>query len=203
MQIITTHTNMDFDALASVVACTFLYPGAVGVLPNHIAPGVNAFLSIHRDLFRVYPRKGFDLEAVDSLIVVDANNWKRLDGMEVLSRKTDLEIICWDHHMDGDTIGGNQQYREEVGAAITLLLEEMQLRDTAFTPMHATLFLLGIYDDTGCLCFPSATARDARMVGYLLENGADLNLVSAYLANTVDEAHMDVFFQYDGNGPDP
>lgn len=193
MQIVTTHTNMDFDALASVVACTFLYPGATGILPSHITAEVNAFLSIHRDLFRIQPRKGFDPHAVESLIVVDANDWKRLDRMEVLKKRAGLEIICWDHHMAGDTIGGNEQYREEVGATITLLLEEMQRRDTAFTPMHATLFLLGIYDDTGCLCFPSATARDARMVGYLLENGADLNIVSAYLTHTVDEAHTEVF----------
>lgn len=193
MQIVTTHTNMDFDALASVVACTLLYPGAEGVLPAHASPGVKAFLSIHQDLFRVRPRKGLDEDRVDSLIVVDANNWKRLDRMERLAARTDLDVICWDHHMEGDTIGGSEQHREEIGATITLLLEEMQHRDIPFSPMHATLFLLGIYDDTGCLCFSSATARDAHMVGYLLENGADLNVVSAYLANTVDEAHTEVF----------
>lgn len=193
MQIITTHTNMDFDALASVVAGTLLYPGATGILPGHIMPEVKAFLSIHQDLFMVQPRKGFDESRVDSLIVVDANNWKRLDRMETLSSKPGVEIICWDHHMQGDTIGGREQHREEVGAAVTLLLEEMQRRDTAFSPMHATLFLLGIYDDTGCLCFSSATSRDAHMVGFLLANGADLNIVSAYLASAVDEAHTEVF----------
>ncbi len=193
MQIITTHTNMDFDALASLVACTLLYPGSTGVLPSHMAPGVKAFLSIHQDLFMVCPRKGFDETDVDSLIVVDTNNWKRLDRLEMLSKRTDLDIVVWDHHMEGDTIGGREQYREEVGATITLLLEEMQRRDTAFSPMHATLFLLGIYDDTGCLCFSSATSRDAHMAGYLLENGADLNIVTAYLTDTVDEAHSGVF----------
>lgn len=193
MQIITTHSNMDFDALASVVACTLLYPGAIGILPSHTMPEVKAFLSIHQDLFIVQPRKGFDEKQIKSLIVVDANNWKRLDRMEMLSHNKDLEIISWDHHMDGVTIDGTEQHREEVGATITLLLEEMQRRDTVFTPMHATLFLLGIYDDTGCLCFSSATSRDAHMVGFLLENGADLNIVSAYLSNSVDEAHTEVF----------
>ena len=193
MQIITTHTNMDFDALASVVACTFLYPEARGILPSHMAPEVKAFLSVHQDLFKVLPRKGFDERPVESLIVVDANTWHRLDRMDYLSRKKPLHIICWDHHMQGSTIIADEEHREEVGATITLLLEEMQRRDTAFSPMHATLFLLGIYDDTGCLCFSSATARDAHMVGYLLENGADLNIVSAYLNNTVDEAHAEVF----------
>ncbi len=95
--------------------------------------------------------------------------------------------------MQGVTIESADEHREEVGATITLLLEEMQRRDAAFTPMHATLFLLGIYDDTGGLRFSSATSRDAHMVGYLLENGADLNIVSAYLEDSIDDAHSEVF----------
>lgn len=87
MQIITTHANTDFDALVSLVACTFLYPNATGIIPSHMAPEVKSFLSIHQDLFRLRPRKGLDLEDVDSLIVVDANNWKRLDRMESLAEK--------------------------------------------------------------------------------------------------------------------
>ncbi len=193
MQIITTHTNTDFDGLASMVACTLLYPGSVGYIPTHMAPEVKSFLSIHQDMLHIETRKNLDLEQVDSLIVVDTNNWQRLDRMESFARREGLDVICWDHHMLGVIIESRESHREEVGATITLLLEEMQRRDTAFTPMHATLFLLGIYDDTGCLRFPSATARDAYMVGYLLENGADLNVVSSYLEDSVDDAHLEVF----------
>ena len=193
MQIITTHKNSDFDALASVVACTFLYPGAVGYLPGQMAPGVRSFLSIHQDMLHVKPRKELDVDSVKSLIIVDVNNWNRLDGLEKLAQNDELEVICWDHHMEGVTIERGEHHREEVGATVTLLLEEMELKDSAFTPMHATLFLLGIYADTGCLRFPSSTARDARMVAYLLENGADLNVVSAYLEDSVDDTHSEVF----------
>ena len=193
MQIITTHINSDFDALASMVACTFLYPGSVGYIPGHMAPEVKSFLSIHQDMLHIKARKDLVVEQVESLIVVDTNNWQRLDRLESLSDKDALEVICWDHHMQGVTIQGSEEHREEVGATVTLLLEEMQRRDVAFTPMHATLFLLGIYDDTGCLRFSSATSRDAHMVGYLLENGADLNVVSAYLEDSIDDAHSKVF----------
>ncbi|MBU0969331.1 MAG: CBS domain-containing protein [Proteobacteria bacterium] len=195
MQIVTSHTNTDFDALASIVACTCLYPGAVGILPSHVMPNVKAFLAIHQDLLRIRPRKELDLENVSALIVVDANSWNRLDRMEVLSAKTSLDIICWDHHMEGVTIKGTREYREEVGATITLLVEEIARQDTPITPMQATLFLLGIYDDTGCLTFSSATHRDARMTAFLLENGADLNIVAAYLADTLDDSHSRVFSQ--------
>ncbi len=193
MRIVTTHANTDFDALASLVAATLLYPGSIGIMPSHGAPEVRSFFDFHQDLFRVRPRKSLDPDLVESLIVVDANNWKRLDRLEVLSKKTDLEVIVWDHHMEGATIHPMEEHREEVGATVTLLLEEMERRDTPFTPMHATLFLLGIYDDTGCLSFTSATPRDARMVAFLLENGADLNIVSAFLTGMVDEAHSEVF----------
>jgi len=193
MQIITTHINTDFDALASMVACTMLYPGSTGYIPGHMAPEVKSFLSIHQDILHIEARKNLAVEQVDSLIVVDTNNWQRLDRLESLSGNDDLEVICWDHHMQGVTIQGGEEHREEVGATVTLLLEEMQRRDVAFTPMHATLFLLGIYDDTGCLRFSSATSRDAHMVGYLLENGADLNVVSAYLEDSIDDAHSEVF----------
>jgi len=193
MRIVTSHTNTDFDALASMVACTCLYPGTIAILPSHIMPGVKAFLAIHQDLYRIQPRKELDLEKVSSLIVVDANNWKRLDRMEGLAARENLEIISWDHHMEGVTIHGGQEFREEVGATITLLIEEIQRRDTPVTPMQATLFLLGIYDDTGCLTFSSATHRDARMTAFLLENGADLNIVTAYLADTIDDSHSQVF----------
>ncbi|MBI9090806.1 MAG: CBS domain-containing protein [Desulfobacterium sp.] len=193
MRIVTTHTNTDFDALASMVACTSLYPGTVAILPSHIMPCVKAFLAIHQDLLRIQPRKQLDVDRVDSLIVVDANNWKRLDRMEELAQKDHLKIISWDHHMEGVTIQAGLEYREEVGATITLLLEEMERQDTPFTPMQATLFLLGIYDDTGGLTFTSATHRDARMVAFLLENGADLNIVAAYLSDTIDDLHSKVF----------
>ena len=144
-------------------------------------------------MLRIRSRKDLDLDLVESLIVVDANNWNRLDRMEALSTRPNLDIISWDHHMEGVTIQSGQEYREEVGATITLLLEEIQRKDTPVTPMQATLFLLGIYDDTGCLTFSSATHRDARMTAFLLENGADLNIVSAYLADTIDDSHSEVF----------
>ncbi len=193
MQIVTTHTGTDFDALASMVACTFLYPESVGVLPSRVNPEVKRFMSVHAHILRIRPRKDFDLDGVTSLIVVDANNWQRLDRMDVLSKKDDLDVVCWDHHMEGVTIQSGETHREEVGAAVTLLLEEMQRRDTPFSPIHATLFLLGIYSDTGCLRYPSVTARDAAMVSFLIENGADLNMVSAYLDDSVDDAHAEVF----------
>ncbi|MCK7574981.1 MAG: CBS domain-containing protein [Chromatiales bacterium] len=193
MQIVTTHVNSDFDALASMVAASFLYPGVTRMVPSQVQPAVREFLTVHWDLLRLRPRRTIDPAAVDRLIVTDTGSWERLDDLRALAERTDLETIVWDHHMAPGSIRAGELHREEVGATVTLLLERLQAEERAFAPMHATLFLLGIYDDTGGLTYPSTTARDARMTAYLLENGADLNVVAAYLESALDEPHLELF----------
>lgn len=195
MRIATTHTNTDFDALASLVAATFLYPGTLAVLPSQIRPNVKAFLSLHQDLFHIVPRKGFELNAVEQLVVVDANNWGRLERMKELKDRDGVDIHIWDHHMKGENIEASFMQIQELGANVTQMLETMKARDCAFSPMHATLFLLGIYDDTGNLTYPSVTPRDAVITGFLLENGADLNVASAYLSSSFDDGQTDILTQ--------
>ncbi len=193
MIIVTTHKNTDFDALASMVGAAFIYPEAVRIMPCQVSPPVRDFLAVHWDMLRLKSRKGADLSGVDRLIVTDTSSWKRLDSMQELEGRKDLEVIVWDHHMNQAGIDAAQIFQEEVGAATTLLVEQIKARDLAFSPVHATLFLLGIYDDTGSLTFPSTTPRDAHMAAFLLENGADLNVVSAYLDSSLDAKHIDMF----------
>ena len=104
MQIITTHKGTDFDAAASVLAAKILYPEAVAVLPKSLNPNVRAFLSIHKDLFDVNTPDKIELEEVMSLIIVDTNRWDRLDQMDRLKEKENLEIILWDHHLNEGNI---------------------------------------------------------------------------------------------------
>ncbi len=191
MRIITTHSNSDFDAVASVVAAMFLYPGSRGVIPRHVQHNVRAFLAIHRDLFHLYSPKEINMDEVDSLVVTDTNSWRRLEGMNALKKREGLEIHLWDHHMGVGDIPAQWQRVEGVGAVTSLLVLEMKARDLAFAPMHATLFLMGIFDDTGHLAFPSTRPEDAAAVAYLLENGADLNVAGAYLAPSFDSRHKE------------
>ena len=78
MQVITTHKNSDFDALASLVAATLRYPNATAAMPRVVNPNVKAFLAIHKDLFNLKRCSDVDLDSVDSLVVVDTNSWSRL-----------------------------------------------------------------------------------------------------------------------------
>jgi nanoRNase/pAp phosphatase (c-di-AMP/oligoRNAs hydrolase) len=195
MNIVTTHKNMDFDALASTIAATVLYPGAVAAIPKTVNPNVKAFLSIHKDLFDLQDCGDIDLDKVKKLIVVDTNGWNRLDRMEKLKKKEDLEIVLWDHHTNKASIAAAWSCQEAMGANITLMMRAVKKQAVKLTPMQATLFLAGIYEDTGNLTFPGVRAEDAYAAGYLLDQGADLNMLNSFLRPAYGEQQKDILFK--------
>ena len=195
MQIVTAHKNTDFDALASMVAATVLYQGSVAVLPRSVNPNVKAFLSIHKDVFKTYTVNEIDLAAVQRLIVVDVNRWNRLDGLDALKSHPDLDIVLWDHHETEGDIHAGWQCQESMGANITLMVQELKKQRKIFTPIQATLFLAGLYEDTGNLTFTSSRAEDAYAAAYLLENKADLNVLSTFLRPAYGVKQKNILFE--------
>jgi nanoRNase/pAp phosphatase (c-di-AMP/oligoRNAs hydrolase)/CBS domain-containing protein len=194
LQIATTHKNTDFDALAATIAATLIYPEAKPVLPRSLNPNTKAFLSIHKNLFDFYHPADIDLEKVERLIVLDTNCWERLDGLGGLQTRPEVEILLWDHHVNSGNINANWQCQEPVGATMTLLVRQLKEQRKMMTPIQATLFLAGIYEDTGHLSYPSSTAEDAYAAAYLLERGADLNMLSNFLRPTYSQKQKDMLF---------
>ncbi|MHC1729501.1 MAG: CBS domain-containing protein [Syntrophobacteraceae bacterium] len=195
MQVIIPHKNVDFDALASLVAASMLYEGAKPVLPTSVNQNVRSFLSIHKDLFTFESMKGLDQQQIDRLIVVDTNKWGRLEGCKSLAQRADLEIHLWDHHPGKADITAACSHAEPIGAAVTLLVEALKEKGTELSPIHATLFLAGIYEDTGHLTFPSTTPRDLRAAASLLEKHADLKVIAAILRPTYGPRQKEILLK--------
>jgi nanoRNase/pAp phosphatase (c-di-AMP/oligoRNAs hydrolase) len=196
LKIVTTHKNTDFDALASVIAATLIHPDAIPVLPRPINANVKEFLAIHKDLLKVKSWKEVDFQNADTLIVVDAGSWDRLSIPKELKKIEDsLEIILYDHHPHEGDIRASTQYREAVGANITLMLRNIKKAGAGMSPVQSTLFLAGLYEDTGNLSFPSTTPEDARMAAFLLENRADLNLLNHMLRPAYGPKQKNVLFE--------
>ncbi len=195
MQIVTTHKNTDFDALSSMIAATMLYPGTVPVIPKTVNPNVKAFLAIHKDLFDLRECGDVDLDKVNRLIVVDTNNWQRLDRMDKLRKRSDLEIFLWDHHVAKGNIAAAWSCQESMGSNITMMIRALKKTAKPLNPMLSTLFLAGIYEDTGNLTFPNCRAEDAYAAGFLLENGADLAVLSTFLRPAYGERQKEVLFR--------
>ena len=201
MEIVTTHKNTDFDGCASVIAATLLYPEAKPILPRSLNPNVKGFLSIHKDLFPYQHPADIDLEKISRLIVVDTNSWERLERMDPLKERSDLDILVYDHHEDKGSITPGWSCIENTGATVSLLVDELRRQRKILTPMQATLFLAGIYEDTGNLTFPGTTAADAYAAAYLLDRHADLSILGTFLRPAYGEKQKNVLFEMLQNAP--
>jgi tRNA nucleotidyltransferase (CCA-adding enzyme) len=180
MEVISTHTNADFDSLASMLAAKKLYPNAVLVFPGSQERSLREFF-IHSTLyaFEVERIKNIDLQAVERLILVDTRQMSRIGKFSEVVSKSGLEIHVYDHHPPSpDDLRGSLEVVAEVGATVTLLLDILREKGIEITPDEATVMMLGIYEDTGNLTYPSTREEDFKAAGYLLQKGADLNVLS-------------------------
>ena len=180
MDVITTHTNADFDSLASMLAAKKLYPNAVLVFPGSQERSLRDFF-IHSTLyaFDVERMKNIDFQEVKRLILVDTRQISRIGKFSEVVSKPDLEIHIYDHHPpSSDDLHGSLEVISEVGATATLLLNVLRDKGIDITPDEATVMLLGIYEDTGNLAFPSTKEEDLIAAGYLIRKGANLNILS-------------------------
>jgi tRNA nucleotidyltransferase (CCA-adding enzyme) len=187
MDIIITHRNADFDALASQIAASLLYPEAVKVAAGGTPPIVRKFLTLHKDHFDLTPAKKIDMGRVTRMIVVDVRSRSRLKDYAALLKRIDnddpdLQVHIYDHHQSADDdLLGHEVHVEPVGSATTLLVEQLIERNLHVTPIEATALALGIYADTGSLTYASTTVRDSEATTFLLKHGASMITLRYYL----------------------
>lgn len=177
MRVVLTHDNADFDAIASLLAAHLGDERYLPVLPPRVNRNVRAFLTLYGAELPLHPAEDLPDEPVEAVLLVDTQT---LPSLRNMSPEVPVRVI--DHHAAKARLKPHWQvYLEPVGATVTLLLAPLQERDVALTPLQATLLLLGVYEDTGSLTYPSTTPRDVRAAAYLLERGADLQLLADYL----------------------
>ncbi len=181
MQVITTHQNADFDALASMVAAGKLYPDACLVVPGSLNLNVREFVSLYKDTFHLKSQREIDLASVNSLVVTDTRQKNRIGPFGKLLEQI-TEIHLYDHHPDTDEdLNAQLLVLAEVGSTTTIMLERICRQEIPLSSFEATLFALGIYEDTGCLTFETTTARDVEALWRLWHSGVNLKVVNHFL----------------------
>ncbi|MBS1112021.1 MAG: polyA polymerase family protein [Nitrospirae bacterium] len=193
MEIITTHINADFDALASMVAAKKYYPGALLVFPGSPEKSVRDFIPVSRLELDIKKQKDIDIDKISRLIIVDNKKSGRIGNFSKIIGKKGLSVHIFDHHPpDPNDIKGEKEIIEPVGATTTIFVEMMRRDRSYILPAEATLLALGIYEETGSLIFPSTTVRDIEAAAYLLKKGANLNIVSGYMKRELGAEEIDL-----------
>ncbi len=91
--VITAHANADFDALASMVAASKLYPDAVLVFPGSQEKNLrNFFIESTTYLFNFKAFKDIDPKSVELLVVVDTRQRSRIPHVRPVLDNPDLRI---------------------------------------------------------------------------------------------------------------
>ena len=184
MEIITTHLNADFDALASMVAAKRLYPEAELVFSGSQEKPVRDFLAQEfRNIYSFRRLKNIDPAEVSRLIVVDTRQPARIGKLQQCLQNPGIELHLYDHHPStADDMSGDREVVELVGSCSTLFARLFREREIIPSQEEATLMALGIYEDTGTFLHATTTGKDLTAAAWLLEHGANLDIVGQFVS---------------------
>ncbi|KPL87705.1 CBS domain-containing protein [Ardenticatena maritima] len=191
---ILTHEHTDFDAVASQLGAHKLYPSYVPILPRRVNKNVQDFLALHRD---VLPFKRIDeLPPNTRFVNVILVETQTLPSIKGLRPDTVRLVRVIDHHEKREDLPPDWHFEGQLtGACTTLLVQKIAERRIALTPVEATLLLLGIYEDTGSLTYAGTTSLDLRAAAWLLEQGANLDVVRTFLDHPLTESQRRLYRQ--------
>ncbi len=169
--------------MASMIAAKKLYPEAVMVFPGSQEHNLREFfVESTFYLFDFARIKDLDFSQIERLILVDTRQAGRIGKFESLVRDRKVDIHIFDHHpASDDDVTGSVEVIKSVGATVTLLTEIIRESAVTLTPDEATILALGIYEDTGSFTFSSTTQADYEAAAFLLQQGANLNVVADML----------------------
>ncbi len=183
MRIITSHERADMDALSSMYAASLLFSEHVPVLPQNLNRNLRDFIALYQDQLPFVDRRDLPREHISEVLLVDTQAIAPMRGMDEHTR-----LMVIDHHAPDERLSPDVRFEgEPVGATTTLLVERIQARQLALSTIGASLLLMGIYEDTGSLSYLTTTPRDAMAAAWLLEQGADLDIVNDFLRQPLTE----------------
>jgi len=194
-EVIAGHTNTDFDAFAGMVAAARLYPRARICLTGALNENVRQFAGLYSDRFPIVDAGAVEHDAVERLVLIETSSANRLGELGPLLERRGIDVVVFDHHRPDDA-GPRRADMDVVttddGAVTTLLLRILAERGIEITPLEATVFALGIHEDTGSLTFTTTTAADAEALAFCMQRGAAPALIERFLHHPLGAAQRDI-----------
>ncbi|MDK9708983.1 MAG: CBS domain-containing protein [Desulforhopalus sp.] len=192
MRVITTHQNADFDGLAAMIAAQKIYPDALMAFSGSQERNVREYIAqtlVYN--YEFHKIKDIDLHAVDTLILVDTRSSERIGSFADCLNNPGIVLHIYDHHLynPGD-LKGDIEKVEDFGSTTTILTNILMERQITVTPAEATIFALGIYEDTGSLTHLTTTPEDLMAAAWLLQKGAKLDQVAQFLTHELTSSQI-------------
>ncbi len=198
-ELIATHSNTDFDGFAAMVAAHKLYPEADMVLSGAVNRNVREFRTLFADEIPVIEAGAVDLAKVTRLVLVETFHANRLGELGPLTERAGVEIVVFDHHRPvGDLppfLDPGNVVTSDDGSLVTLMLRIIAERKLEVSPLEATVFALGIHEDTGSLTFPTTTVRDVEALAFCMRRGANQQVIERFLHNPLSAPQRELLLR--------
>ena len=190
MQVILTHEQSDFDAVASQLGAFLLQDNVFAVLPQTLNRNVREFLHLYAADLPFIPVGDLPKESITAVTLVDTQSLITIKGL-----KKNTRIFVIDHHKKKNNLSPDWEFNQvESGACTTFFIEQLiEKNNHSLSIIEATLLLLGIYEDTGSLTYANTNARDATAVAYLLSCGASLKIAAEFLNPPLTPEQQELF----------
>lgn len=195
MELITTHVGADFDGFAGMLAARKLHPEAGLFFPGSREESLRKALEAGLVELEELRQKDVDPGALTRVILCDIRQRDRIGVVgRWLEQNPAIEVWAYDHHpasADDLSVAGGR-VDPEAGSTATLMVELLREHGLAVTASEATALLLGIYEDTGLLTYPTTGPREHEAAAWLLRQGGDLAAVRRFAARRLDPMHIEV-----------
>ncbi len=197
-KIIIAHKNPDFDAFSSALAASLLYKDHVIIHSGEPTNNLQEFIALYEEKFPFYRENEVDFSQVKEAVVCDTSVEERLGSRirtEFESRP--IKVRIYDHHpVEKSQIFPNHELAhlslEEIGSATTIVTELLKEKHIKIDREESTLLAIGIYEDTGNFLFSSTTPRDMKAAAYLIECGANIDVVSAFVKADMTDEQLEI-----------
>ncbi len=186
--IITSHTNLDGDALGSELALYFILKQMgkrVKIVNQDQVPYIYEFMPGVEEIFcstKLDKDLIFEIEEDTVLVVLDASNLERIGDIPIEIDKFRL-IINIDHH-PSNTNFGHINYIDvnssSVGEIIFQLSKELNCE---ITEQIAIPLFASIVTDTGSFRYANTRAETFHTAAFLVKSGANPHLIANQIYN--------------------
>jgi len=169
--LLTTHVNADGDGVGSVLALgeslELLQKDVYYAIPKPIPEHFSFLPNFHKI------NKNIDnLKSVDVLVILDAPNIERLEGIDINSINF-KEVVRIDHHKGNSDFEENNYAKTNYPSTTCLVFEVLKYNDFPINKNIANALYVGLLTDTGSFRFNNTTEVAFEVAKELVKLGAE------------------------------
>ena len=179
--VIIPHKNPDGDAIGSVLGLGLFLESEnhkVSIIAPNDYPDFLKWMPNEASILKfedASDKCNERIQQADIIFTLDFNSLSRIDFMETAVSSADAIKIMIDHHQQPDTYVKFMYSDVKMSSTCEMVYNFIEFLDgtDSITANIATCLYTGIMTDTGSFRFPSTTSSTHRVIGKLIDKGAN------------------------------